>query len=291
MVNKKFSYIDLIIVLILTVLCVISFTEPLLNKTIIRSLLGLSLIVFLSGYVLIALLFPRKNDLAILERLVFTVILSIAITVLTGLVLNYTPWGINIGSLLFSIAGITVFLCAAAFWRRKQIPNEDHLRYDIGGFFNKMKTGFSQETKIGKYLSIILAISIILALSSTAYVIAKPKINDSYTQFYILGSDGKINNYPNSLISGQEGNLIIGVVNHENKQTSYRLLVTSNDVIQMNEVLTLDDKQKMEIPFNFTAGDPGTRKIEFLLYKLPDNDNAYRHLHIWINITGVPESG
>ncbi|MDD1774043.1 MAG: DUF1616 domain-containing protein [Methanobacterium sp.] len=290
MVKKKFSNIDLIIVLTLTVLCVISFMEPLLNN-IIRSLLGLSLIVFLSGYVLIAVLFPRKDDLGIFERLVFTVILSIAITVLTGLVLNYTPWGINIGSLLFSLAGITVFLCAATFWRRKRIPNEDQLRYDFGKYFNTMKTGFSQESKAGKCLSIILIFTIILALSSTAYVIAKPKQNDSYTQFYVLGPDGKINNYPTSLISGQQGNLIIGIVNHENKQTSYRLLVTSNDVVQIDKVVTLNDKQKMEIPFTFTAGDPGTRKLEFLLYKLPDNNNAYRNLHIWLNITGVPELG
>jgi uncharacterized membrane protein len=262
-----------------------------LNKTIIRSILGLFLIVFLPGYALIALLFPKKNDLNILERMTFTVILSVVITALIGMILNYSPWGIRIGSLLLTLAGVTVVLCAAAFWRRNQVPDEDYLQYNFGRFFNNIKTGFSRETKTGKYLSIILAISIILALSSTAYVLAKPKENDSYTQFYVLGPDGKINNYPTSVLSGQQGNLIIGIVNHENKPESYHLLVTSDGSVQIDEVLTLNDKQKMEIPFNFTAGDPGQRKMEFILYKLPDNNNAYRNLYIWLNITGVPESG
>ena len=51
------------------------------------------------------------------------------------------------------------------------------------------------------------------------------------------------------------------------------------------EIVSLSNGQKLEIPFNFTAGDPGTRKMDFLLYKLPDNTNVYRDLHLWLNIT------
>jgi len=40
----------------------------------------------------------------------------------------------------------------------------------------------------------------------------------------------------------------------------------------------------MEIPFNFTAGASGERKMEFLLYKLPDN-NPYKTQELWMRIT------
>jgi uncharacterized membrane protein len=284
--HKKFSYTDLLLILILTILCALFFYTPILNETIVKSILGLLLIVFIPGYVVIAFLFPRKSDLSTIERLALTVILSMTITVLTGMVLNYTPWGIHVITILTPLVVITLVLCVATFWRRSRIPYEEHLRLDLGNFFRRMKLGFFQESKTGKILSVIVAISIVLALSSTAYVIVMPKQNESYSQFYILGPDGKINNFPTTMSPGQEGNLIIGVVNNENKQKSYRLFVTSNGEVLFDEVFTLNGKQKMEIPFNFTAGDPGIRKMEFFLYKLPDNANTYRYLYLWINVTG-----
>lgn len=79
--------------------------------------------------------------------------------------------------------------------------------------------------------------------------------------------------------------MIIGIVNHENTRTSYRLVVTSNNTVQLEQALTLEDGQKIEIPFNFTAGNPGERKMEFFLYKLPDNNNIYLSLRLWLNIS------
>ena len=197
--HKKFSYTDLLLILILTILCALFFYTPILNETIVKSILGLLLIVFIPGYVVIAFLFPRKSDLSTIERLALTVILSMTITVLTGMVLNYTPWGIHVITILTPLVVITLVLCVATFWRRSRIPYEEHLRLDLGNFFRRMKLSFFQESKTGKILSVIVAISIVLALSSTAYVIVMPKQNESYSQFYILGPDGKINNFPTTM--------------------------------------------------------------------------------------------
>ena len=48
--------------------------------------------LFLPGYALIATLFPRKDDLDGIERIALSFGLSIAITPLLGLALNYTPF-------------------------------------------------------------------------------------------------------------------------------------------------------------------------------------------------------
>ncbi|HPX78602.1 MAG TPA: hypothetical protein PL055_07540, partial [Methanobacterium sp.] len=41
---------------------------------------------------------------------------------------------------------------------------------------------------------------------------------------------------------------------------------------------------KKEIPYTFTVGEPGTKKLEFLLFKLPDIDNVYNSKNFWITI-------
>jgi len=128
-------------------------------------------------------------------------------------------------------------------------------------------------------------ISLVLAVATTVYIIVMPKEGESFTEFYILGPNGKASDYPTNLTTNQEGNVIIGIVNHENKNTSYKVLVTSNNTVLLDKTVKLQDGQKLEIPFNFTVGDPGERKMEFLLYKLPDTSNIYRSLHLWINAT------
>ncbi len=284
--KKRFPSLDLLLVIILTGLCALFVLEPTLNKTVVRTVLGLFLVLFLPGYALIAALFPKKDDLDTIERLALSFGLSIAITPLIGLILNYTPYGIRLDPILVSLTGVTVLLCAVAFLRRRRIPEEERFQVDFTGFFNGLKGSFKGESRTGKILSAVLILSIILAISTTAYIIVKPKEGESFTEFYILGPDGKASNYPTNLTPGQEGKVTIGIVNHENKNTSYRLVVTSNNTVQLEQTISLKDGQKMEIPFNFTAGEPGERKMEFLLYKLPDNNNIYRSLHLWINITG-----
>lgn len=283
--TKRRFFLDIFLIIILTGLCALFILEPTLNKTIVRTVLGLLLVLFLPGYTFIAFMFPKRGDLGIIERLVLSFGLSITITTLIGLALNYTPSGVHMDSILVSLTGVTVLLCAVSFLRRWRIPEENRFLVDFGRFFKGLKKGFSSESQRGKILSVILIASIILAISTIAYILVMPNEGESFTEFYILGPDGKASDYPTNLTTDQEGRMIIGIVNHENTRTSYRLVVTSNNTVQLEQALTLEDGQKIEIPFNFTAGNPGERKMEFFLYKLPDNNNIYLSLRLWLNIS------
>lgn len=283
--KSRFFSMDLLLIIILTVLCALFVLEPTLNKTVVRTVLGVLLVLFLPGYALIASLFTKKDDLDGIERLALSFGLSIAVTPLIGLALNYTPFGIRLDPILICLTAFTLLLSALAFIRRRRIPEENRFHVDFGGFFRGLTSSFKGESKKEKVLSIVLIISIILAIATTAYIIVKPKEGESFTEFYILGPGGMASDYPTNLTSGQQGNVIIGIVNHENKNTTYHLLVTYNDNVQLDQMLTLKDGEKVEIPFNFTAGDPGEGKVEFKLFKLPDDNNIYRSLHLWINVT------
>ncbi|MGA2677546.1 MAG: DUF1616 domain-containing protein [Methanobacterium sp.] len=142
----------------------------------------------------------------------------------------------------------------------------------------------TKKSKNGKFISIILIILLASAIAVTAYIIVVP-LGESFTEFYILGPSGVASDYPTNLSSDENGSLIIGIVNHENKKELYHLVVTSDNDVQINQIVTLNNQQTLEIPFHFTAGQPGTMEIDFMLYKLPDNTNVYRSLHLWINIT------
>lgn len=100
---------------ILTVILVVSAeVSPLL--TYLRYVVGSIYVLFLPGYVTIEALYPREEDLSPLERLALSIGLSLAITPLLGLFLNYTPWGIRLGSVLVvQSLYILVILFVAAY--------------------------------------------------------------------------------------------------------------------------------------------------------------------------------
>ena len=84
-----------------------------------RYVFGSALVLFLPGYALIEALYP-KRELDELTRFALSIGLSLAIVPLTGLVLNYTPWGIRLLPVTISIAGLTVILLFAAVFRKHQ---------------------------------------------------------------------------------------------------------------------------------------------------------------------------
>jgi uncharacterized membrane protein len=86
-----------------------------------RTIHGLPFILFFPSYVLICALFPGKNDLDIIERLALSMGLSIAVTSLIGLALNYTSFGIRLYPVTFSLFSFIVLMSAVAMYRRRII--------------------------------------------------------------------------------------------------------------------------------------------------------------------------
>jgi hypothetical protein len=91
----------------------------------LRYVFGGLLILFLPGFSFIELLYSKKKELDDLARLALSIGLSLAIVILTGLVLNYTPFGIRLLPVAISLAGLTLVLLTLAL-RRK------HSYYKLG---------------------------------------------------------------------------------------------------------------------------------------------------------------
>ena len=114
---------DLVLINILSVLLVlIIFFFP---NAPMRIILGLPFVLFFTGYVSISALFPRKEELDLIERLAFSIGLSIAITSLIGLMLNYTPFGIRMYSVVFTLFSFILLVSVVAIYRRRTISPGD----------------------------------------------------------------------------------------------------------------------------------------------------------------------
>lgn len=284
-IYPRFVSKDLLLIFFTTIIAIVFIVTPKLNDTFIRTILGLLLILFIPGYSLIATLFPKKYDLDSIERITLSFGLSIGFTPLIGLLLKYTPWGIHLTPILICLSAFTLIMLLTAFIRRKKAPEGEKFYVNFGGIGSSIKEQFKGESRTSKILSVLLIITILLAISTTVYIILKPKQGESFTEFYILGPNGKASDYPTSLTIGQNGTVIIGVVNHEYQTANYELVVRSNGTVMNQQNITLTNGNQTQIPYSFTAGSAGYKNIEFLLYKLPDTTNVYRSLHLYVKMT------
>lgn len=139
--------------------------------------------------------------------------------------------------------------------------------------------------KFDKVVSLILLILLAASIVAVIYITVNPQSGEKFTEFYILGENGKAGNYPSNLTMGETGNLTMGIVNREQNTTNYDLVVQLNGAKLYNNTFTLAKNETKEIPLNFTATNQGqNQKMEFLLYKLPNYTNVYRSLNLYINV-------
>jgi len=122
-------------------------------------------------------------------------------------------------------------------------------------------------------------------LGALGCVIATPKAGERFTEFYILGLTGKAMDYPKELKVGEEGKVIVGIINREHEIVSYRVEVTIGGV-KNNEVkvIVLEHDEKWEGEVNFVPKVAGeNQKVEFLLFKNEEVESY--SLYLWLDVT------
>jgi len=232
---------------------------------------------------LISAVNPRKNDLNILTRLVLSFGISYFLTTVVGLVLPYTSLGNGLDPILQVLSGLTLIFIIAAFVMRIRTPQEDRFGVGLGRSPGTTVTPSpktdspSSETishsptttpspKGGHrnrnilMMGVLVIIALLIAVP-TAFNFMNNEENVTSTEFYLLGPDGnKLTNYPTNLTTGENGTVTIVLVNHENEETNYRIVITSNQTVIDELNVTLKPDEKKEIPYTFTVGTPGSKK-------------------------------
>ncbi len=273
----ELAAINLLAILLIIVIAFVS-------SNVLCIILGLPLMLFFPGYTLTVALFPQKNDLNIVERMALSLGLSIAVSLLIGLVLNYTPWGIGLYPIVVSLVLFIFIASAIAWYRRRRLTTEE-------GFSIRLNTDFLRwraTGRLNKVLAIVLAALVLGVAGTLAYVIVTPKDGEKFTEFYVLGLDGKAENYPRELIVGEEGKVILGIVNHEHEDNLvYRVEITiDGEVNDTIGPLTLPDEEKWQSEVSFTPYEVGdNQKVEFVLYKQGE-DKPYRSLYLRVDVKG-----
>lgn len=278
---------DLVAISIVTALFIlfVVFTP----STALRVILGLPFILFFPGYTLIAALFPRKGDLDGVERIALSFGVSVAVLILVGLVLNFV-WRLDVYPALL-VFSIFILGTSGVAWHRRRLAGTKKFTVSLSIRLPSWR-GWDLRDKV---LSIVLAAMILGAMAVLGYIIAIPKAEETFTEFYILGAGEETGIYPEELRVGEEGRVIIGIVNREHKHVSYQIKVEAESKIKVRvdgkEVdggipVVLRHEEKWEGEVVLIPKESGeNQKVEFWLYKEGESKPYLEDpLHLWLDV-------
>ena len=302
---------DLKIVVVWLAAAISAIYLPVLNDTPLRFLLSLPVILFIPGYCVIMALFPRAGDLELIERIVLSICVSLAVVPLIGLGLNFTPWGIRLDPIVIAITAFTVVMILVAHYQRALLPLEDQFSMPFIALADTIRKEIfpAGPHTLDRVLGAVLTLAIIAAILTTIFVIVVPRQGEQFTEFFLLGENRTAANYPLELVAGKEYPLYVSVGNHENREVTYTIEtwmmltkfdnVTNTYSIQTMDPLdrlslTLTPNQTMIIPYNLSVNKTGYNRVEFLLfdetipgfYTAPGDriNESYRNLHLWVDV-------
>ena len=226
--------------------------------------------------------------------------MSLAVVPLLGLLLNATPWGIRLASIVVAIVFFTVGVGYVAYVRRMRLAPD--LR--LGGTLDIGLPAWRKLSLLDKSLTIALCASIVVAGGTLAYVIVTRPLGETFTEFYILGPAGNASGYPAALNVSQTGTVIVGIANHESRTVNYviridlvgvRLVYNAtsgfNETVDVNRTtsspfnVTLANGQNWTKPYTFQINNTGLWKVQFFLLKDGDLTSVYRELHLFVRVT------
>jgi uncharacterized membrane protein len=261
----------------LTLLLILIITF--LSDNVLRIILGLPFVLFFPGYALLSALFPRKGNLNDIERFVLDFGLSLAIVPLIGLALNYTSWGITLNSMLISLAVFVAVTSIVAWFRQWKLPDAEKFAFNIG------LASWGKRNFVEKILSIILVFVILGTIGVVVYTIAVPKTSEKFSEFYVLNSEGKGNDYPVELNLGDTGKVTLGIANREQQDVSYKIETKIYGVpVSTIGPIILKNDEKYEAIATFIPQEVANhQKVEFLLFK-NESLAPYMELHIWVDV-------
>jgi uncharacterized membrane protein len=233
-----------------------------------RIMLGLPVALFIPGYMLLSALFPHKDSLSPVARITYSLGLSVAFCIITGAVLNFTPWGIEMFPIL-TVAALFIVINAAVAWRRSRQSYEE-LDFTVNIDLYRWR----QMAGVDKILSVLLVVALLAAVGSVGYVLAVPKQDQQFTEFYILAINGRAEDYPSQVVAGETLEIAVGIVNHEDMTISYRVDVLINGIEDSRiNTAQLTNDAEWEAIVSLVLDSPGEdQKIEFWLYEAGESE-------------------
>lgn len=234
----------------------------------VRVLLGTPFLLLFPGYAVVSALYP-KNDFEATERLIYGMGLSLVFIPSLGILLNWSPYGLNLTSTIVSLFSIMILFTVISRWRRVRVAPEERFRAELS--LASFLEWCSNERKTAVGCAIIL----ILVVTGGSYL-GTHQHGDQFTEFYLVEGEN---------LEQGSNTVTIGIANHEGKAENYAVKVLLDGrELEKIESISLKPKESWQDSVSFQI-EPGSENstLKFLLYGSSGGPEKELRIHCGVN--------
>lgn len=250
---------------------------------------------------------PRRGTVTMPERLLLSVGLGVGLVPLLGIGLEFAIGEVDPSLFVRVVGGMTLILTVVAAFRRFMLSPEDRFNPAIGGtVVNLLGTGGRDWD--GSVLTLLIIVGLVVAGSGIGFAVATADREEQFTEFYLVTEDEATGDtvasgYPTEIQQGETASLEVGITNQEGERMDYTVVVLLQSFDEDGEIqvvqrlgsfeVTVRPGETVERSHTIRPGLSGQGlRLTYLLYvgDPPENagletDSAYRHVHIWIDVS------
>ncbi|WP_336328815.1 DUF1616 domain-containing protein [Halovenus sp. HT40] len=284
----------------------------------VQAVIGILFIFYAPGYAVVSILMPaahipgvetnrtKPTEVSFIERSLLAVGLSVAIVPSIGVILHFSPLGLDPDIFLLVIGILTLLASIGAIIRRERLQRSQQfkirsLSYMFGGVLTSARS--DKEA----YLNIIFAVGIILAIAGIGTAVAMSDNGERFTEFYIQSEDPDsveqvAGEYPPNMTISGEYEFTVGITNQEHNTEEYAVVVQlqrmeDGEVVETSQIdqftTTVAHGETVKRPVTVQPEMTGENfRLSYQLYRgsPPEDlsvDAAYRHVYLWVNISAT----
>ncbi|WP_115863632.1 DUF1616 domain-containing protein [Halorussus litoreus] len=288
--------------------------------------LGVPLLLFVPGYALVSALFPgatpddavddrtlaavRRHGLSGVERIALGFGASLALLPILGLAISLSPWPIAPWPALLAVSGFAVGCSAVGAVRRSRRPPDRRFAVPLRAWVRRARRAISRGSILDSAINVGLAIAVVMSVAAIGFAVAAPSPSESYTDVSLLTRNGTgelvAEDYPDAIEQGASEPLVVELTNHEGESTDYSVVVELQRVRDGPDggARVVEDRRLATFTPSVDAGERWRTthevtptmtgedlRLTYLVYEGdppedPNSRNAYRWVHVWVDVTG-----
>jgi uncharacterized membrane protein len=289
--SLRIPHFDLILAFFYAVIISALTIVPIPGMVDVVPYIASAMIFFVPGYILLSMVFPRVSPGGWMERIALSAGISAMLSFLLLLSIKYYSGSIGLSYLITCLSALTMLCIMVTFYRRSTSGASSGLSLNLDRTQLLALRAFfrNREGRPERFATVLFAVILLLLIATTAYIVIMPKQGEKFTEFYILGTDGKAENYPVSFSLGEQKPVIVGIANHEYRSVDYNLVISLTDGNSSTQMYSndysLSDNQTVENTIMLKPDYAGEKlKMEFDLYADGNMTAPYRQLYLWVNV-------
>ncbi|HZQ98332.1 MAG TPA: DUF1616 domain-containing protein [Chloroflexota bacterium] len=241
----------------------------------LRTPIGLAAVLYVPGFALAAAIFPTNAQIDRVERVALSLGSSLGLLAVLALILDKVDHGLAPESIRSAVVGSSLLLLVLAIVRRaRTAPAAPR---------TVTPPNRARPSRAKRFTQAIVVANLLVA--GLAYVLTLTTQPAAPTEFYVVGPQRVVLDYPRDVQVGEPAEVIVGIHQTTDAGGTYHVeAATADTVLASVGPVTLKPGERWEAPMRIALPAPGDDQEVVIRLLREGQPDPYRYLRLWLNV-------